>query len=118
MFEYEFKKKNSLEKRKEESLRIVKKYPESIPVIVERGNKEIETIDKHKYLVPRNITIGQFVYIIRKRIKLTPEKAIFVFINNTLPTTSQLMSSLYDQHKDEDGFLYVIYSGESTFGLN
>ena len=27
-----------------------------------------------------------------------------------------IMSSIYDEKKDEDGFLYVTYSGENTFG--
>jgi GABA(A) receptor-associated protein len=26
------------------------------------------------------------------------------------------MSSIYDEKKDEDAFLYVTYSGENTFG--
>jgi GABA(A) receptor-associated protein len=26
------------------------------------------------------------------------------------------MSSVYEDHKDEDGFLYITYSGENTFG--
>jgi len=26
------------------------------------------------------------------------------------------MSQIYKEQKDEDGFLYVTYSGESTFG--
>ncbi|WPK23846.1 hypothetical protein PUMCH_001096 [Australozyma saopauloensis] len=26
------------------------------------------------------------------------------------------MSTIYEEHKDEDGFLYVLYSGENTFG--
>ena len=26
------------------------------------------------------------------------------------------MSAIYDERKDEDGFLYVTYSGENTFG--
>jgi len=26
------------------------------------------------------------------------------------------MSSIYEEHKDEDGFLYVLYSSENTFG--
>lgn len=40
-----------------------------------------------RYLVPGDLTVGQFVYVIRKRIKLTPEKAIFIFVNNVLPPT-------------------------------
>ena len=73
-------------------------------------------IDKKKYLVPQDLTVGQFVYIIRKRIKLSPEKAIYLFINNILPPTAALMSSIYEDQKDEDGFLYITYSGENTFG--
>ena len=54
--------------------------------------------------------------MVRKRIKLSPEKAIFIFINNILPPTAALLSSVYEEQKDEDGFLYVQYSGENTFG--
>nr|ACR37481.1 unknown [Zea mays] len=28
-----------------------------------------------------------------------------------------LMSAIYEENKDEDGFLYMTYSGENTFGL-
>ncbi len=37
--------------------------------------------------MPSDLTVGQFVYVIRKRIKLSPEKAIFIFTNNVLPPT-------------------------------
>lgn len=38
---------------------------------------------------------------------------------NDLPNgfrLAALMSTVYEEQKDEDGFLYVQYSGESTFG--
>lgn len=57
---------------------------------------------------------GQFVYVIRKRIKLEPEKAIFIYVDEVLPPTAALMSSIYEEYKDEDGFLYVTYSGENV----
>lgn len=73
-------------------------------VICEKVEKsDIATIDKKKYLVPADLTVGQFVYVIRKRIKLSPEKAIFIFVQDTLPPTAALMSSIYELHKDEDG---------------
>ncbi|CAN6199160.1 unnamed protein product [Urochloa humidicola] len=108
---------HELEKRQSESNRIRDKYPDRIPVIVEKSGKtDIPDIDKKKYLVPADLTVGQFIYVVRKRIKLSPEKAIFVFVNNTLPPITSLMSELYEEHKDGDGFLYMTYSGESTFG--
>lgn len=52
--------------------------------------------------------------MIRKRIKLEPEKAIFIYVDEVLPPTAALMSSIYEEYKDEDGFLYVTYSGENV----
>ena len=55
-------------------------------------------------------------YVIRKRIKLPPERAIFIFIRNVIPQQASLMSTIYEEEKDEDGFLYITYTGENTFG--
>jgi len=112
-----FKAEHPQEKRQAEASRIRNKYPDRIPVIVERAEKsDIPDIDKKKYLVPADLTVGQFVFVIRKRIKLSAEKAIFIFVRNVLPPTAAMMSAIYDEHKDDDGFLYLTYSGENTFG--
>jgi hypothetical protein len=60
--------------------------------------------------VPADLTVGQFVYVIRKRIKLSPEKAIFIFVDEVLPPTAALMSSIYEEHKDEDGYVFLSLS--------
>ena len=79
------------DKRVAEAKRIRAKYNDCIPVICERAHKtDVPDIDKKKYLVPADLTVGQFVYVIRKRIELPPEKAIFVFVNNILPPTGAL----------------------------
>jgi len=105
------------EKRLDEATRIKARYPDRIPVIVEKNkSSNIIDIDKCKFLVPKDLTVGQFVYVIRKRIKLEPEKAIFIYVNNILPPTSSLINSIYEEHKSKDGFLWISYSGENTFG--
>jgi len=112
-----FKATHTFEKMKEEADRILRKYPDRIPVIVEKGEKsDIPDIDKVKFLVPKDLTVAQFVYVIRRRIKLTPEKAVFLFVNNTLPPTGKMMSELYKENKDETNFLFITYTGESAFG--
>ncbi|RDX66865.1 Autophagy-related protein 8f, partial [Mucuna pruriens] len=104
-----FKQEHDLEKRRAEAARIREKYPDRIPVIVEKAERsDIPSIDKKKYLVPADLTVGQFVYVIRKRIKLSAEKAIFIFVDNVLPPTGAIMSAIYDEKKDEDGFLYKL----------
>ena len=111
-----FRDQFTLEQRRAESRKITAKYPDRLPVIVERAEKsDVPDLDKKKFLVP-DMTVAQFMYTIRQRIKLTPDKAMFFFVNNTLPVGSATMQQLYKQHKEEDDFLYIVYSGESTFG--
>jgi GABA(A) receptor-associated protein len=113
-----YKQQNSLGKRVIEANKIRQRFPGRVPVIVERAEKsnDIPNIDKCKFLVPNDLSFGQFIYIIRKRIMLQPDKAIFLFVNNLLIPSSELMGRVYNNHCDTDGFLYVVYSGESTFG--
>jgi GABA(A) receptor-associated protein len=112
-----FKEKNKFEDRLAESNRIRDKFPGRVPVIVERAPRsDIPLIDKTKFLVPSDLTVGQFLFVIRRRLSLTSEMALFLYVNNSLPTTSTLMRELYYNNRDIDGFLYVVYTGENTFG--
>ncbi|CAF2134006.1 hypothetical protein IGI04_028311 [Brassica rapa subsp. trilocularis] len=80
-----FKSEHPLERRQIEASRTRDKYPDRmkcmLQVIVEKAERSL------MYLVPDDLTVGQFVYVVRKRIKLSAEKAIFVFVKNTLPPT-------------------------------
>ena len=113
-----FKSKNTFEKRKTESNKIVIKYVDRIPIIVEVSDQDSKTLtlDKSKYLVPFDLTVGQFMFVIRKRLKIEAEKALFLFFNNTLQPASTPVSNVYKEYKDKDGFLYAIISLESVFG--
>lgn len=114
-----FKSNNNLESRLQESKRIRDKYPDKIPIICEKrtGDHQVPQLIKFKYLVPSDFTVGQFVYTIRKKIQLSSDQALYIFLeDNTLPPTSQQLGLLYEQSKNEDGFLYIIYAGENTFG--
>ncbi|XP_068603759.1 gamma-aminobutyric acid receptor-associated protein-like 2 [Brachionichthys hirsutus] len=113
-----FKEDHSLEHRRIESAKIRNKYPDRVPLIVEKvSGSQVGDIDKRKYLAPSDITVGQFIWIIRKRIQLPTEKALYLFVDKMVPQTSITMGHLYEHEKDEDGFLYVAYSGENTFGF-
>ena len=113
-----FKQQFSLEKRQDESKKIREKYDTKIPIIVEKSKKtKLPNINKCKFLVPENMTIGQFLHVLRRRIELDEKEAIFIFVgDNILPPTSALVSELYEQYKDQDGFLYMSYCNENVFG--
>lgn len=61
-------------------------------------------------------SVGQFYFLIRKRIHLRAEDALFFFVNNVIPPTSATMGQLYQEHHEEDFFLYIAYSDESVYG--
>lgn len=115
-----YKKNKTFEERLNESSEIIKKYPNRIPLIIEKLDNKNDTvmpdIDKNKYLVPDDLTVAQLIYVVKKRLKMTPEKAIFIFCDGKLLSSTVNMKYVYNQHKDKDGFIYIIYSGESTFG--
>ncbi len=114
----DFKQKFTFEERKKEADRIRLKFTDRVPIVCERASHctDISSIDKKKYLVPYELTLGQFLYVIRKRIQLPASDALFVFVNNKLPPMSSYMYSIYEKNKDDDGFLYVTYATEATFG--
>ena len=76
----------------------------------------VPILDRTKYLVPFDLTVGQFMFVLRKRMKLPSEQAIFLFVNGIIPSSNALVQDLYHQHRDLNGVLYVGYSGENTFG--
>ena len=112
-----FKEKNSFERRQIEAANIIKKYPERIPIIVQKDpNSELPEINKIKYLVPKDMTMSQFIFTIRKRVNINSSEALFIWVNNGLVTSSKQMAEIYSDEKDKDGFLYINYTNENTFG--
>lgn len=110
--------KIDIEKRKSESQRIKLKYPDRIPLLVFKDKKSsLSQLNRYKYLIPADLTLAQFMQVIRKKIKLAPEKAIFIFTeNNKLVKMSEPLYSIHKQYQNKDGFLYLTYYEENTFG--
>ncbi|KAM6968298.1 gamma-aminobutyric acid receptor-associated protein-like 1 [Aplochiton taeniatus] len=120
-----------LEVRRAEGERVRAKHPDKIPIIVERAARSrAPDLDKKKYLVPSDLTVGQLCFLIRQRVSMRPEEALFFFVNNSLPPSSSPLSAVYEvnkphkliplvdntEHHEEDLFLYMTYSNESVYG--
>ena len=50
------------------------------------------------------------MYVIRKRIKISPESQFIYLLIIMLCPTSQLIATLYEEHRHRDGFLYIKYA--------
>ena len=68
-------------------------YPNRVFIVIEKVlNSDIPQIEKNKFMVPPDLTISRFVYVIRKHCKIGPHKALFIFVDNTLPPNSALIT--------------------------
>ncbi|KAM9792233.1 microtubule-associated protein 1 light chain 3 gamma [Neosynchiropus ocellatus] len=114
-----FKQRKSFATRKQEVAGIRSKFPNKIPVIIERYEREkyLPPLDKTKFLVPHELPMTQFVTIIRNRMALLPTQAFYLLINNGgLASMSLTMAQVYKDHQDDDGFLYMTYASQEMFG--
>ena len=41
---------------------------------------------------------------------------LFLFTKGNIPPSSEKMGNIYNKFKDNDGYLYINYAFESTFG--
>ena len=113
-----YKSTHSFDERKEEVKRLRKRYPDRVPIIVEKAVNclTLSDIPHRKFLIECDYTMGYFMFIIRKKIKLDPDHALFFFVGNNLISGGQLISSVYEEHKDACGTLFIEYHSENTFG--
>uniref|UniRef100_A0A670JMU4 Microtubule associated protein 1 light chain 3 gamma n=1 Tax=Podarcis muralis TaxID=64176 RepID=A0A670JMU4_PODMU len=90
-----------------------------LQIILERYPKEkmLPALDKTKFLVPEDLTMGQFITIIRNRMCIGSTQAFYFLVdgNCSLVSMSSTMSEVYMTYKDEDGFLYMTYASQEMF---
>ena len=117
--EFRFKKHNpDVEQRKRECDKIRNQF-KKIPIICEKDPRaNLRDIDKTKYLVPSDSTVSQFYFMIRKRIEIEKETGLYLLANGKYSIVGDsLLSEIYEKYKDpQDGFLYIAYDSELTWG--
>lgn len=98
------------------------KYAGHIPIVVTTNAKDLK-LSKSKYLVGSDLSVGQFQFIIRKKLenKINSTEALFLLVkhknNGILLKTGDLMSQVYESYADSDTkMLFIEICKENTFG--
>lgn len=132
----EFKMNLSLDERRSQSSNITNKYPDRIPIICDayhqadqwalhpryltptKKTDSTPDLNTIKYLFPGSYNMGSILIVIRNRLKLAPEQGFTLFVGDqmAIPVYNKTIREYYDEFKDEDGFLYIKYACEATFG--
>lgn len=101
-----------------EALYVLQKYPKKVPVIVQRciNCNDLPELPKKKFLMPKELKMCEFLYYIRRQISVPAHISVFIYVNNSLPSLNSHMELLYNEEKNENGFLYIYYASEHTFG--
>ena len=100
--------------RQHQSNKWLNRYNDSIPTLCSYLNFNLTM---YKYLIPSSFTVGQFLHTIRKKLDMKKTEAMYMYTeSHILLSTGSLMKVVYDEHKNQDGFLYIIIALENTFG--
>lgn len=134
-----FQEQFSFETRCLESSKLQTKYEDRVPIVIQPlpGSK-LAFLQNSAKVMPRKVmSAGQFQVILRKRIlaaqetpEMKAENALFYFVDISGKELSsvtanqqyallcpvELLSDLYKQFVKPDGFLYLFYDTEKTFG--
>jgi len=115
-----FKEKHTFEARENESSQMLSKYPNKGCFILERSKSASDAtpyIHKRKFLVSLDMTFFEFIIVVRNRFNLNQQQSLLFFVNdNVLVPSSMSVAELFNQYRDHDGFVYLNYTNENTFG--
>lgn len=115
----------SFEDRVKEAEDTRSRYPNKVPLVIERHKSEkyLPAIDKIKWLVPQEMSLAQLSGVIKERLQVPPsaDQQLFLLVASpdlgpSLPSLLTSLSSLHSSHSNPDGFLYLHYSSQEAYG--
>ena len=113
----DIRKQKNLYTRKVEFETLSRCWPEKIPIILQKHENSLIAEIKPKFLCPIDFRVIDFVVYMRRKVHLPPSQSLYIMTDSGSILTGELpMKTIYDKHKDSDGFLYLKYSEQPAYG--
>jgi len=111
-----FKRQHPFEARKTLSAKMRAVYPLHFPLVVERRGRGDPPLPKSRFLVAGEKRVAEALAQIRGEMSLAPHEALFFLARGQMVNPGETILRLHERASDEDGFLYLVYSREDSFG--
>ena len=97
-----YKELHPFEERLAECERLKTQYPDRIPVILEFDEKlnEYQNKTKDRFLVPGDITMGQFMFVIRSQLRLTHSEAVYLICRGHCIPNTEIFVEIGEKYKE------------------
>lgn len=110
----DYKKNTPASKRLDDSIRIINKHPNCVPIVLEYNGI-------HKLLIKEDTPVAHFLISIRKSINISADIAVFLYndegsVIGTRQTIREVYQMYMMRHNVDDYFLHLRMVEESTFG--
>lgn len=109
----------SFEQRLQQANRFKTKFPNALPVVIQKDQRSSLPSSLHNqlFLAPRTLGAGDFLALIRKKASLAKTQTIIMFVGkNNLVTPDNTLFELYNKYSEDDGFLYVLCTDHEVYG--
>jgi hypothetical protein len=93
--------------------------PPRVPVILEHARSTHRPrleLTSTEFMCPPGLPLSEFMLNVRRRDKLPADIAVFLMVKGVLATPANTMGELYEYGRDEDGWMYIVWTEESAFG--
>ena len=111
----------TIAKRRQWHNEAVVKFPTKVAIIVERGSNadpSLAPLANPKFLMPKAFSVGEVLSVVRSKLNMSKEKGLVLMESKGkyILKASHNIGDVYEQYKDEDGFLYLLYAQENIYG--
>ena len=115
--EFSYKSKYTLDERLAKSKKISANHPNSVPTILEYyDNRTNSNKYLHTFVCEKKMKFLELNRVIRDRVDISKADSLQYRVGNKHIHMDITLGALQYEHKDEDGFLYVVYNLQQTFG--